>query len=504
MPFKTLRLIEPLLRAVHAEGYTLPTAIQQQAIPHVLEGRDLLGSAQTGTGKTAAFALPILQRLHTAGGAKAEKLAEGSGPKAHTGHAAPAGGHHRQAGHGPRVERGGGHEGARRPIRALILTPTRELAAQIGESFGVYGRHLHLRHTVIYGGVGQGPQAAALRRGVDILVATPGRLLDLLNQRLLTLRDVEIFVLDEADRMLDMGFIHDIRKVIGQIPAQRQTLLFSATMPKEIRAMANQVLTHPVQVSVPAESPAADTVAQALYFIEPARKLELLEHLLEEPGVTRALVFTRTKRGADRVVHRLVHAGVEAEAIHSDKSQNARQKALENFKRNRTRVLVASDIAARGLDVDNISHVINYDMPGDAETYVHRIGRTGRAGAQGKAISLCTREEQGELRQVEKLLGRRITVLNHKLAPAPAAAKPAPKHQAHGHAPARAAAHSTTYSSHSAPRATGAHAKAAPKEQEKKTGQAAHGGHSGGGQKSPFWRGKRRGGRPSSRPHRKH
>ncbi|MBI5724945.1 MAG: DEAD/DEAH box helicase [Planctomycetes bacterium] len=383
MPFKTLRLIEPLLRAVGTEGYTIPTAIQTQAIPHVLEGRDLLGCAQTGTGKTAAFALPILQML--------------------SGHGAA----HKPAGHG-------GAHGHTRPIRALVITPTRELAAQIDESFRVYGQNLTLRHTVIFGGVKQGPQTQALHRGVDILVATPGRLLDLLNQRLLTIQHVEILVLDEADRMLDMGFINDIRRVLAQLPPRRQTLMFSATIPREIRELAGTLLHDPVHVKVAADSPAADTVRQSLYFVEPYSKILLLEHLLRDPQITRALVFTRTKHGADKVVRKLAHS-VAAEAIHSNKSQNARMRALANFKAGRTRVLVASDIAARGLDVDDISHVINYDMPNVAETYVHRIGRTGRAGAAGQAISFCSDEQRDDLREIERLLGRQIPVIQHSI-----------------------------------------------------------------------------------------
>jgi ATP-dependent RNA helicase RhlE len=384
MPFKTLRLIQPLLSAVQSEGYTIPTAIQQEAIPHVLEGRDLMGCAQTGTGKTAAFALPILQRLHE----------HGTIPKP-SGHAGAA-----------------SHS---RPIRALILTPTRELAAQIGESFRVYGQHLGLRHTVVFGGVKQGPQTLALHRGVDILVATPGRLLDLLNQRLLSLHDVEIFVLDEADRMLDMGFIHDIRRVIAQLPARRQTLMFSATLPREIRALAETILHKPVQVTVASKSPAADTVKQVLYFVDPQSKPALLEHLLQDAQITRALVFTRTKHGADKLVRRLAHAAIVAEAMHSNKLQNTRLRALANFKSGKTRVLVASDIAARGLDVDNISHVFNYDLPNVAETYVHRIGRTGRAGARGQAISFCSEEQRDDLREIERLLGKAIPVLHHSI-----------------------------------------------------------------------------------------
>ncbi len=404
MPFKTLRLIEPLLRAVQAQGYEIPTDIQKLAIPYVLEGKDLLGCAQTGTGKTAAFALPILQRLHESSPAHAP-----SAPPAATTHA-------------PRGQAQA--SGPRRPIRALIMTPTRELAAQIGESFRVYGQHTGLKHTVIFGGVKQGPQTQALHRGVDILVATPGRLLDLLNQRVFVLNGVEILVLDEADRMLDMGFIHDIRRVVSQIPTKRQTLMFSATMPKEIRALANTLLHDPVSVKVEADSPAADTVEQSLYFVEMHSKPALLEQLLMQDGqLTRALIFTRTKHGADRVARRLSQADISTEAIHANKSQNARQRALANFKAGKTRVLVASDIAARGLDVDDISHVINYDLPHEAETYVHRIGRTGRAGHQGKAISFCSEEQRDDLHEIERLLGKRIPVLQHSIKAPP----PSPK-----------------------------------------------------------------------------
>ena len=392
MPFDKLGLIEPLLKAVRSEGYTLSTEIQKQAIPYVLEGRDILGCAQTGTGKTAAFALPILQRLHA--------------------HAASG------AGRG-------------RVIRCLVLTPTRELAAQIGDSFRAYGQHAGLKHTVIYGGVKQSSQEQALKRGVDILVATPGRLLDLLNQRLLNLRQVEIFVLDEADRMLDMGFIHDIRRLIALLPAKRQTLMFSATMPREIQGLADSILQKPVQIRVASGSPAAVTVRQSLYYAESSQKPILLEHLLAGAVITRGLVFTRTKRGADKVVKRLTHVGIVAEAIHSNKSQNARQRALDNFKKGKTRVLVASDIASRGLDVDDISHVVNYDLPHDAETYVHRIGRTGRAGASGQAISFCSQDERPQLKDIEKLLGKSIPLLRPSLdLPAAEAAAPrAPRQQ---------------------------------------------------------------------------
>ncbi len=406
MPFKTLRLSKPLLSAVQSEGYTVPTAIQAKAIPHVLAGKDLMGCAQTGTGKTAAFALPIIQRLHES--TAADKPAT------------PA----KNARSGKKPRR----------IRALILTPTRELAAQIGESFAVYGQNTPLRHTVIFGGVKQHSQTKALRHGVDVLVATPGRLLDLLNQKLLSLRDVEIFVLDEADRMLDMGFIHDIRRVIGQLPTRRQTLMFSATMPTEIRSLAGTILDNPVQVSVAATSSAAETVEQSLYFVQRQTKLPLLLHLLQNPKITKALVFTRTKHGADKVVRKLVRAGVVAEAIHSNKSQNARTRALASFRLGQTRVLAASDIAARGLDVDDISHVFNFDLPHEAETYIHRIGRTGRAGASGQAISFCDDEQRDLLRGIEKLLGKTITRLKHSVR------NPLPPAGAQGKAPARTAA----------------------------------------------------------------
>jgi ATP-dependent RNA helicase RhlE len=418
----------------------------------VLEGRDLLGCAQTGTGKTAAFALPILQLLH---GRPVVPKGDGHG-----------------AGHP--------HAAARTPVRALILTPTRELAAQIDESFGVYGQFTGLRHTVVFGGVSQHPQVQAIRQGVDILVATPGRLLDLINQRVLSIREIEIFVLDEADRMLDMGFIHDIRRVVALIPQKRQTLMFSATLPKEIRAMAGQILANPVEVRVPSESPAADTVQQSLYFVAQTLKSELLYQLLQNPELTRALVFTRTKRWADRVTKRLTFTHIAAEAIHSDKSQKERMRALENFKRGKTRVLVASDIAARGLDVDDISHVINYDLPLDPETYVHRIGRTGRAGARGQAITFCTDEQHDELRAIEKLLGRRIPVLQHSLKPQPGA----PKDTAQGHRAGQ---------SHHRPASAGGGRN--PQHPHQKSQSAEQ-------QKNQFWQSRRRTNRHASGRHR--
>jgi ATP-dependent RNA helicase RhlE len=369
--FEDLGLIEPIVRAVRAEGYEKPTPIQERAIPHVLAGRDLLGLAQTGTGKTAAFALPILQRLHAT----------------------------------PRT-------GGDRPIRALILTPTRELASQIGDSFSTYGRNLGLRHTVIFGGVGQVPQERALRAGVDILVATPGRLLDLIGQRHVHLQRLGIFVLDEADRMLDMGFIHDVRRVIGYLPRQRQTLFFSATMPPEAKSLADALLHDPVTAAVAPVSATADRIAQVIYFVEKNDKRALLAHLLGDPSITRALVFSRTKHGANKVADHLERARIGAEAIHGNKSQNARERALGNFKRGVTRVLVATDIAARGIDIDDISHVINFDLPNVPETYVHRIGRTARAGAAGHAISFCDSEERAFLKDIERLTRNAIPVVD--------------------------------------------------------------------------------------------
>jgi ATP-dependent RNA helicase RhlE len=373
MSFADLGLIEPLLRALRDEQYERPTPIQEQAIPEVLAGRDLLGLAQTGTGKTAAFALPILQRL---------------------------------------VETGVQPVGDR-PIRVLVLTPTRELAAQIGESFGAYGRHLGYRHTVIFGGVGQNPQERALRAGVDVLVATPGRLLDLVGQRIVHLQRLEVFVLDEADRMLDMGFIHDVRRVIALLPTRRQTLFFSATMPPEAQALADALLRDPATVAVTPVSSTVEKIEQSVYFVEKEDKRALLAHLLRDPAITRALVFTRTKHGANRVAESLARGPtpVRAEAIHGNKSQNARERALGNFKRGDTRVLVATDIAARGIDIDQISHVVNFDLPNVPETYVHRIGRTARAGASGAALSFCDREERAYLRDIERLIRREVPVV---------------------------------------------------------------------------------------------
>ena len=370
MLFEELNLIEPILKALQTEGYTQPTPIQEQSIPSILQNRDLLGCAQTGTGKTAAFAIPMLQLLS----------------KPHT------------------------NTKIHKAIKALVLTPTRELAIQIEESFKAYGKNLPLKQLVIFGGVGQKAQTDALHRGVDILVATPGRLLDLMNQGFINLRDIEIFVLDEADRMLDMGFIHDVKKVIAKLPVKRQTLFFSATMPKEIQTLANTILTDPIKVEVTPVSSTAEKIQQEIFYVEKNDKKDLLHHILKDKTIHTALVFSRTKHGADRIVKDLIKVGVKAEAIHGNKSQNARQRALTNFKAKTTRILVATDIAARGIDVDELTHVINYELPNIPETYVHRIGRTGRAGLSGIALSFCDSEEKEFLDDIEKLIGLKIPV----------------------------------------------------------------------------------------------
>ncbi len=374
MQFADLRLAEPLLRALAHEGYTTPTPIQAKAIPHVLDGRDVVGCAQTGTGKTAAFALPILQHL--------------SGE--HVPH--PNGSQHRR-------------------IRCLVLSPTRELALQIDESFKTYGKQLKLRSTVVFGGVGQHAQVQAIRAGVDILIATPGRLMDLMNQGFINLGHVEIFVLDEADRMLDMGFIHDIRRIVPKLPAKRQNLLFSATMPNDIRQLANTILRNPVAVEVAPISSTAEKVKQYAYFVDKRAKPTLLAHYINSNPVGRMIVFSRTKHGADRIAKGLCAAGIKAEAIHGNKAQNARQRALANFKSSAPPVLVATDIAARGIDVDDVSHVVNFDVPNVPESYVHRIGRTARAGASGVAVSFVDHEERAWLRAIERLTRIQIEVL---------------------------------------------------------------------------------------------
>lgn len=369
MNFSELNLIEPILKALEKENYTTPTPIQAEAIPIVLDGCDLLGCAQTGTGKTAAFSIPIIQNLYK----------ESPSPR-------------------------------NTPIKALILTPTRELAIQIDESFAAYGRFTKLRHSVIFGGVGQKPQTDALAAGVDILTATPGRLLDLISQGFIKLSQLEYFVLDEADRMLDMGFIHDIKRILPLLPKNRQTLFFSATMPPEISKLASTILHNPKRVEVTPQSSTVDMINQSLYFVEKDDKKDLIINLLSDDTISTALVFSRTKHGADKVAKFLIKAGITAEAIHGNKSQNARQRALTNFKSHTTRVLIATDIAARGIDIDLLTHVINYDLPNIPETYVHRIGRTGRAGNSGVAISFCDSEEKAYLRDIEKLIGKRIPV----------------------------------------------------------------------------------------------
>jgi ATP-dependent RNA helicase RhlE len=372
LSFNHLKLIEPLLKALHQEGYTTPTPIQLQAIPAVLDRRDLRACAQTGTGKTAAFALPLLQLMQE------DKKAAPHPTKA---------------------------------IRTLVLAPTRELAIQINDSFKAYGRFLHIRHTVVFGGVSQVNQVKQLRQGVDVLIATPGRLLDLMQQGHVSLKEIRYFVLDEADRMLDMGFVHDVKKIISRLPAKRQTLFFSATMPAEINALAGSILFQPVKVEVTPVSSTADRVRQEIYFTEKAYKSFLLKHLLEDHGIETALVFTRTKHGADKLAKFLNKSGIRADAIHGNKSQAARQTALRNFKERSTRILVATDIAARGIDIDNLTHVFNYELPEVPETYVHRIGRTGRAGADGTAISFCDHEEKPQLNDIQKLILKTIPVM---------------------------------------------------------------------------------------------
>ena len=382
MQFHDLKLIDPLLRAVRAEGYDEPTPIQRKAIPQVLAGRDLIGCAQTGTGKTAAFALPILQRLAA-----------------------------------------GTRDNNRRSIRVLVLSPTRELATQIGDSFASYGRYTNLKHTVVFGGVGQNPQVQSIKRGVDILVATPGRLLDLIGQGHIRLDRLEILVLDEADRMLDMGFIHDVRRIIKTVPTQRQTLLFSATMPQDIQDLADQILIDPVKVEVVPQGTTVETINQSVFFVRKSDKRALLEHILNDRDVQRVLVFTRTKHGANRLAEQLGRGRIRAEAIHGNKSQSAREQALRNFKNGKVRVLVATDIAARGIDVDDITHVINYDLPNEAESYIHRIGRTARAGASGIAFSFCDVEERKLLVDIEKLIRQPVPVMaDHPYTSAEAAA----------------------------------------------------------------------------------
>lgn len=373
MQFEELNIIEPILKALKEENYSEPTSIQEKSIPIILDRKDVLGSAQTGTGKTAAFAIPILQHLYL----------------------------DRQQQNKPRT------------INALIITPTRELAIQIGESFTTYGRYTGLRNTVIFGGVKQGNQTSALKRGVDILVATPGRLLDLMNQGLVRLNNIEYFVLDEADNMLDMGFIHDIKKIIASLPVKRQSLFFSATMPDNIVGLSRTILKRPVKVEASQVSSTADTVQQYLYYTNKSDKTELLAHILEEHNIDQVLVFCRTKHGADRVTRNLNKKRINSAAIHGDKAQNSRQRVLQQFKDRELRVLVATDIAARGIDINKLKFVINFDIPNVAETYVHRIGRGGRAGDEGIAISICEPEENIYIKDIEKLITQKIEVISN-------------------------------------------------------------------------------------------
>lgn len=371
MTFKDLGVIDPILKALEAEGYSQPTPIQEQSIPILLDRKDLLGCAQTGTGKTAAFSIPIIQHIHNS------KT----------------------------------HENGRRKITALIVTPTRELAIQIGENCSKYAKHTHVKNTVIFGGVKQGAQTNALRNGVDILVATPGRLLDLMNQGYISLKDVKYCVLDEADHMLDMGFIHDIKKVIAALPEKRQSLFFSATMPQSIVKLSQSILGKPEKVTIKPEQATSEKVEQALYYVSKKSKTKLLIHLIKENEIDSVLVFSRTKHGANKIVKQLDKVQIKSEAIHGNKSQGARQRALENFKNRDTKVLIATDIAARGIDVDELELVINYDLPNVPETYVHRIGRTGRAKNSGVAVSFCNIEERAYLKDIQKLIDQKIPVV---------------------------------------------------------------------------------------------
>lgn len=395
MQFENLNISEPLQRALIKEGYSTPTPIQAQAIPHLLKGEDLMGIAQTGTGKTAAFVLPVLQRM-----AETQKVAAPGVP------------------------------------RALVLAPTRELAAQIDASFGTYGQFLRFKHTAVYGGVNQGPQVRALSRGVDTLVATPGRLLDLMDQGYINLKDVEFFVLDEADRMLDMGFANDVRKIVSKLPQKRHSIFFAATMSRQIGELAGRLLTRPVRIEVTPQATTVESVEQRMFFVDQNNKDALLLGLLQQKNLKRVLVFTRTKRRADKVASVLSKNRIRSDAIHGNKSQNQRTYALNGFKSGRLQVLVASDIAARGIDVEEISHVINYDLPNEAESYVHRIGRTGRAGAKGTAYSFCAADERNFLREIEKLTRMKIEQMDHRYHSEHAknavgsAAKPAPKRSA--------------------------------------------------------------------------
>ena len=385
MRFEDLNIIEPVLKAVEEEGYTEPTIIQEKAIPVILDRNDVLGSAQTGTGKTAAFAIPILQHLYN------DRLENHS----------------------------------QRKIKALVLTPTRELAIQIGESFSVYGKYTGIRNTVIFGGVKQASQTAAVRNGIDVLVATPGRLLDLMDQGFVRLNNIEYFVLDEADRMLDMGFIHDIRRIISKLPVKRQSLFFSATMPGSIIELSKKILINPQKVEATPKTTTAETIQQFLYYTNKGTKKDLLHYILNDKQISQVLLFSKTKHGADKITKHLKSQNISAAAIHGDKGQNQRQKVLQHFKDGQIRVLVATDIAARGIDIDKLKYVINYDIPNISETYVHRIGRAGRAGEEGMSISICEPEENGYIKDIEKLINQKITVIQKN--PFPQTEKPMTK-----------------------------------------------------------------------------
>jgi len=399
MTFKELEISEPVLRAIGEKGYNEPTPIQEKGIPVALSGRDMLGIAQTGTGKTAAFAIPIIEKIAEAK-AREQNSMTTEQPEYQD--------------RIPRRERRGRSHGKhkeRREIKALILTPTRELAMQIEECFTDYGRYTDVRHTVIFGGVKQNSQVEKLRRGVDVLVATPGRLLDLMGQGFISLNKIEYFVLDEADRMLDMGFIADIRRLLPSLPTKRQTLFFSATMPKDIIALSRSILTDPVRIEVTPVSSAVDVIEQKLYFVEKPQKKNLLIEVLRKEKNSSVLVFSRTKHGADGISRVLKRAGIRSEAIHGNKSQNQRQRALADFKEGRIKVMVATDIAARGIDINKLELVINYDMPDVAETYVHRIGRTGRAGQSGRALTFCSQDEQSMVKSIQKLTGKKLELV---------------------------------------------------------------------------------------------
>lgn len=371
MSFSRFNLSDAIMKALDEKGYKSPTPIQEQAIPQIISGRDILGTAQTGTGKTAAFCIPLLQRLISSRGQQS--------------------------------------------IRALILTPTRELAIQVSDNLKLYGKHLHLNSTVIYGGVSQFNQVKTLRQGVDILVATPGRLMDLIQQRIISLKNIEMLVLDEADRMLDMGFIHDVRRIIKMVPAERQNLLFSATMSGEVLTLVKEILTNPVRIDVELKTP-RPAIDQSVYFVPRESKKALLKHVIAERDMQNVIVFARTKYGADKIARDLNKAGISAEAFHGDKSQHARQRALLNFKKNATRVLVATDIAARGIDIADLPFVINYELPESADTYTHRIGRTGRAGASGNALSFCANDERSQLKNIKRISTADLKVVEHPFA----------------------------------------------------------------------------------------